>query len=79
MEKAECVLEVIKSGAVENPFQGAHRRETISEPGSGEKMLEIVVALPFVATKARGRGGESLSLVIQQLLVAGLILSLGLC
>lgn len=57
------------SGAVENPFQGAHRREAISEPGSVEKMLEIVVA-----TKARGREER-----VWRLLVAGLILSLGLC
>lgn len=55
---------MIGSGAVENPFQGAHRREGIGEPGSVEKMLEIVVALPVVATKAEERG-ESLALAIQ--------------
>lgn len=46
---------MIGSGAVENPFQRVHRKEGIGEPGSVEKMLEIVVALPVVATKAEGR------------------------
>lgn len=69
---------MVKSEAVENPFQGAHRREAVSGPGSVEKTLEIVVALPFVATKARGMRREFVSLVIQQLLVAGLVLSPGL-
>lgn len=45
---------MVQSEAVENPFQGAHSREAVIEPGNVEKLLEIVVALPFVATKARG-------------------------
>lgn len=49
---------MIGSGAVENHFQGARRREGIGEPGSVEKMLEIVVALPVLATEAGGRKGR---------------------
>lgn len=45
---------MVKSEAIENPFQGAHRREAASGPESVEKLLEIVVALPFVAMKAIG-------------------------
>lgn len=46
---------MIGSGAVENPFQGAHRREGTGGPGSVVKVLAIVVALPVLATKAGGR------------------------
>lgn len=49
---------MIESGAVENAFQGALRREGTGEPESVVKMLEIVVALPVLATKAGGREGR---------------------
>lgn len=42
---------MIGSGAVKHPFQRTCRREGIDEPWSVEKMLEIVVAVPVVATK----------------------------
>lgn len=37
------------SGAVENPLQGVHRQEGVGEPGTVERALEVVVALPGLA------------------------------
>lgn len=64
-EKAKCVLEVIRSGAVKHPFQGACRREGIDEPWSVGKIPRGCCSSTYCSYKDRRKGGESLAFLVQ--------------